>query len=138
MDAGINIMNCLHGHAWIVEPAVYLTKTTDKALTRQILKSTPVIGDHHTTGKSWYNLSKTSILILFKTCATFWGVFLFVFFVIKLNCIYFVLLILSKGTVSQRGGFKYRFHMYCRTSGYSSKENGRCPYTTATQVNTGD
>lgn len=68
-----------------------------------------MIGDHHTTRK---NLSKTSILILFKTCATFWGVFLFVFFVIKLNCIYFVLLILSKGTVSQRGGFKYRFHKF--------------------------
>eukprot|EP00105_Crassostrea_gigas_P008986 XP_011423753.1 PREDICTED: uncharacterized protein LOC105325760 [Crassostrea gigas] len=31
------------------EPAVYLPKTTDEALTRQILKSTPVIGDHHTT-----------------------------------------------------------------------------------------
>ncbi|XP_065928388.1 uncharacterized protein [Magallana gigas] len=31
------------------EPAVYLPKTTDDALTRHILKSTPVIGDHHTT-----------------------------------------------------------------------------------------
>lgn len=89
----MNIMNCLHGHAWIVEPAVYLPKTTDEALTRQILKSTPVIGDHHTTGKSWYNLSKTSKKNL-------------------ITCIYFALLILSKGTVSQRGGFKYRFHKF--------------------------
>lgn len=87
MDAGINIMNCLHGHVCIVEPAVYLPKTTDEALTRQILKSTPVIGDHRTTRK---NLSKTSILILFKTCVAFLvcfvlGFFFYIFFVNKLN-----------------------------------------------------
>lgn len=81
-------MNCLHGHVCIVEPAVYLPKTTDEALTRQILKSTPVIGDHHTTRK---NLSKTSILILFKTCATFWGGFLFVFLLLNYMYIFCII-----------------------------------------------